>query len=104
MRITASSFLIATISFPFESFSSIASSALPGSDLAKNLDHDLETHEEAHNLGELFSIKKELFTFDRASIATGLNIARRIRGVGMGWCLGALGRAFSQTVWNRWTV
>lgn len=54
----------------------------------------LKRYEETNNLGELFSIKENLFAFDPTDIQQGLNIAKSIKGLGWAGASGLLALLF----------
>jgi hypothetical protein len=54
----------------------------------------LERYPETNNLGELFSIKENLFAFDRSNIREGLQIAKSIKGLGWAGASGLLSLLF----------
>jgi UDP-N-acetylmuramoylalanine--D-glutamate ligase len=54
----------------------------------------LKKYEETNNLGELFSIKENLFAFDPTDIRQGLKIAKSIKGLGWAGSSGLLALLF----------
>lgn len=54
----------------------------------------LMMYEETNNLGELFSIKENLFAFDPTDIQQGLKIAKSIKGLGWAGASGLLALLF----------
>ena len=54
----------------------------------------LETYSTTNNLGELFSIKENLFAFDTANIREGMQIAKSIKGLGWAGASGLLSLLF----------
>jgi hypothetical protein len=54
----------------------------------------LEKYEETNNLGELFSIKENLFAFNPTDIQQGLKIAKSIKGLGWAGASGLLALLF----------